>query len=138
GPAEHHCSVHRRIPDPSIGRIPVRMDGRPDRSQIHLPGHADWHGDWHWVHRLDPDLPADRLGCRSHPVPPAHGPRAVPGRGIWRGPHLPPPARLGRKARALYTLGADLSPPWAPGGGGGGGGGPAAFFGTQVCNTRGE
>ena len=60
GTAEHDCAVHRRIPDPSIGGIPVRMDGRPDWPQVHVPRYAQRNGTGHGGDRVDPDLRVDR------------------------------------------------------------------------------
>src|SRR6476660_7909556 len=37
-------------------RVPVRIDGRQDWPQVHLPSHPDRHGHRHWRHRPDPDL----------------------------------------------------------------------------------
>ncbi len=34
------------IPDPSAGRVSVRMDGRPDRPQVHIPRDAQPEWDW--------------------------------------------------------------------------------------------
>ena len=68
GPAQHDRAVHRRIPDPSVGSIPLRLAGRPRRPQIYLPHDARRHGSGHRGDRVDPDLRTDRLGRRDHPL----------------------------------------------------------------------
>ena len=92
-----------------FGRIPVRLAGRPGRPQVHVPDHADRDGARHRRDRLDPELPVDRHHGRVPAVRPAHDPRPVPGRRIWRRHHLRRRARIGRTPRLLYRLAADLA-----------------------------
>src|SRR5580692_10381262 len=66
--AQHDRTVHRRVPGPAVGSIPVRLAGRYGRPQIYVPLDARRHGYGHGGNRTDPDLRSDRLERRDHPV----------------------------------------------------------------------
>src|SRR6266404_811061 len=68
------------IPDPPVRGIPVRMDGRPDRAQIYVPGYAQRNGIGYGGDRVDPDLRVDRSDRRLHSFRLADDPGPVPRR----------------------------------------------------------
>ena len=106
------CSARSRCSPPgsgpAIGRLRVRLAGRPRRPQVHLHSDARRHGARHRRHRLIRPRP-DRPLRRGHPVLSAHAPGALPGRLVWRRHHLCRRARAGR-ARGYSTGWLQTSP----------------------------
>ena len=133
-PAQHDRAVHRRLPGPAVGRIPVRLAGRQGRPQVYLHHDARRHGARHRRDRVDSDLRADRPGRRVHPVRFADAPGSLPGRLLRRRHHRRRRARAGKPPRRRYRLAADLADPWNCGAARRDHRGPQLFLGEKVFN----
>src|SRR5438105_4682206 len=106
---QHGGPLLHRVPHPTARRVRLRLARRQGGPQIHLPRHAQRHGLVDGADRRDSDVRQDRSAGGGPALRAAPHPGSLPGRRIRRRHHLRCRAHLGREARLLHRVAADLA-----------------------------